>query len=493
MTPGDCDPSTPLANSHERLQAIVDSTMDAIITIDDAHRIICFNPAAELMFRLPAAEAMGQPIERFIPHRFRAAHAAHIRHYGDTGETSRRMGSLGAVSALRADGEEFPVEASISQAVAGSERLSTVIMRDITEREANQKAQQLLAREVDHRAKNILAMVSSLITLTRGDTRERYVESLMGRIAAMSRAHGLLSQQRWKGAALVRVATDELEAHCAPSQFSLSGPQLELSSRAVQPISMLLHELATNAVKYGALSVAEGHVFLDWQRLASGEIALHWREVGGPPVKARTERRFGTTLIQQIIQSQLSGTQHASWDAAGHALRLTLPDTILQVGSEEPAEQKKPASPITAPRAPYDAGTASRDAEGGTLLIVEDEPLLAMQMETALKDFGWSVLGVAGSIEDANKILGNSARPDAAILDVDLGGSPVFPLARALRRSGIPFLFCTGYEDLAYSSEFASCTAVRKPATVLQIVRALRDVVRTHGAQSEAASAQAAL
>ena len=100
MMSGYFDNAVPLEHTHERLQAIVTSAMDAIITIDDQHRIICFNPAAERMFRISAAEALGSPIEHFIPHRFRDKHDEHIQHFGDTGETSRRMGALGAVSAL---------------------------------------------------------------------------------------------------------------------------------------------------------------------------------------------------------------------------------------------------------------------------------------------------------------------------------------------------------------------------------------------------------
>jgi PAS domain S-box-containing protein len=480
MTSRNIDNSVPLSHSHERLAAIVASAMDAIITIDEHHRIIQFNPAAELMFKLPASEAIGQPLERFIPHRFRADHNEHIRRFGTTGETSRRMGALGAVSALRADGEEFPVEASISQGMAGKERLSTVIMRDITERKANEKAQALLAREVDHRAKNILAIVSSLVTLTRAPSREAYIESLTGRIAAMSRAHGLLAQQRWQGASLRRVVHDELEAHAEPAKFSFVGPEVILSSRAVQPVGMLLHELSTNAVKYGALSVPDGHIYLTWERTENGSIWLSWRESGGPSVKTPTEPGFGTTLIQQIIESQLGGTFRAHWDSEGYGMMMSLPETALQSAGQD----TRGASVGDAMASATKTSKHTEEDHGGTLLIVEDEPLLAMQLSQSLKDYGWNVLGVAGSIEDANRILADKARPDAAILDVDLGGSPVFPLARALRRTGVPFIFCTGYEDLEYSSEFSGCTAVRKPATVLQIVRALHDVVRTTNAQA---------
>ena len=479
MTSRYIDTSVPLTHSHERLAAIVASAMDAIITIDERHRIIQFNPSAELMFKLPASEAIGEPLERFIPHRFRADHYEHIRRFGLTGETGRRMGALGAVSALRADGEEFPVEASISQCMAGDERLSTVIMRDITERKANEKAQTLLAREVDHRAKNILA-------IPRAPPREAAPESLTGRIAAMSRAHRPLAQQRWQGASLRRVVHDELEAHAESDKFSFVGPEIVLSSRTVQPVGMLLHELSTNAVKYGALSVPDGHVYLTWERSENGSIWLSWRESGGPRVKPPTEPGFGTTLIQQIIESQLGGTFRAHWDADGYGLMMSLPETAMQSTTSDtrsaPPSEEMSASPANPAR-------RAEEERGGTLLIVEDEPLLAMQLSQSLRDFGWNVLGVAGSIEDANRILADQARPDAAILDVDLGGSPVFPLARARRRTGVPFIFCTGYEDLEYSSEFSNCTAVRKPATVLQIVRALRDVVRTSNAQAIASPA----
>lgn len=139
MTSGFIDQSATPARTHDRLEAIVATAMDAIISADEAQQIICFNPAAEKMFGISAQEVMGTPIERFIPERFRA----------DAGPT----GMHGAISALRADGEEFPVEASISQAQIGDERMTTVILRDITERKAQEDAQALLAREVDHRAK----------------------------------------------------------------------------------------------------------------------------------------------------------------------------------------------------------------------------------------------------------------------------------------------------------------------------------------------------
>ena len=123
-----------LIDSQKRLAGIVGSAMDAIITLDEQQRIVLFNAAAERMFRCKEAEALGEPIERFIPERFRAAHAAQIRDFGETNVTNRTLGSLGGLWALRADGEEFQIEASISSVERGGKKLFTVILRDITER-----------------------------------------------------------------------------------------------------------------------------------------------------------------------------------------------------------------------------------------------------------------------------------------------------------------------------------------------------------------------
>jgi two-component system cell cycle sensor histidine kinase/response regulator CckA len=123
-----------LRESRERLAGIIDSAMDAIITIDSTQCITLFNTAAERMFHYPAAEAIGQPLDRFIPMRFSEAHRQHIENFGGSGVTKRSMGALGAVFGLRADGEEFPVEASISQLESNGQRFYTVILRDITTR-----------------------------------------------------------------------------------------------------------------------------------------------------------------------------------------------------------------------------------------------------------------------------------------------------------------------------------------------------------------------
>ena len=140
-----------LQESQDRLSGILGSAMDAIITVDSDQRILLFNAAAEKMFGCPAAEALGQLIVRFIPQRFHAAHGGHMRNFGETGVTNRTMGTMNPLWAMRADGTEFRIEASISQIVTGGKKLFTVILRDITERvetqaalRANEEMQRLL-------------------------------------------------------------------------------------------------------------------------------------------------------------------------------------------------------------------------------------------------------------------------------------------------------------------------------------------------------------
>jgi PAS domain S-box-containing protein len=140
--------------SHERLAAVMDSAMDAIITVDRDQRVLLFNQAAEAIFRCSRGDALGSTLDRFLPARFRAAHHGHVEHFGQTGVTNRRMGDTTTLWALRADGEEFPIEASISQAREGGQHLYTVILRDVTKRKEYEDAlvrQQAELREISAR------------------------------------------------------------------------------------------------------------------------------------------------------------------------------------------------------------------------------------------------------------------------------------------------------------------------------------------------------
>lgn len=452
-----------LEESRRRLDAVVQSAMDAIITVDEAQRIVLFNPAAERMFGCSATDAIGRSLSIFIPERFRAKHDEHIRRFNEAGVTDRRMGALGAISGLRANGEEFPIEASISQVTVGGERLSTVILRDITERKTSEEARSLLAREVDHRAKNALAVAQALISLTSAGTVETFASVIQGRIAALARAHSLLSQSQWRGAPLDQVIRDEVSIYCKDGQLDMGGPAITCSADAVQSLSLLFHELAANAVKYGALSCDSGRVRIAWK--VSGEwLEIEWAENGGPPVKVPSVTGFGTRLLNQVAARQLDAKIEFDWKREGLGVSVLLPEEAFLPRLNARARTAEAEEP---PKAPGRR----------RVLLVEDEELIALQLSAELTHLGWQVVGPAASVAEAQTFLARDF--DVAILDVNLRGRPVYPLAEELKRLRVPFVFCTGYEIADPDHRFPGTPVIRKPATATEVATAVTDAMGT--------------
>ena len=454
-----------LVESRRRMEGIVESAMDALITVDEQQRIILFNPAAERMFGVQAADAVGAPIEQFIPSRFRAGHAEHIRRFKEAGVTNRRMGALGAVSGLRANGEEFPVEASISQVEVGGVRLATVILRDIAERKANEEARHLLAREVDHRAKNALAVVQAVVSLTRAETKEDFIAAVRGRVAALGRAHTLLAQNRWEGGDLAQIVADETAGYRRDGQITIRGPAIRLPADAVQPLSLLIHELATNAVKYGALSMDSGRVAVGWAVLPDGDLKLNWTETGGPAVQEPASVGFGSTLVKEVVTRQLSGSLIISWPVGGMRMVAILPSSAY-----------RPDHPGGAAATGSVLASAAETPRRGRLLVVEDETLIAMAICQDLASFGWDIIGPAATVDEAFRLLGGAPLPDAAVLDVNLGGKLVYPLAEWLQTKNVPLVFCSGYEQLESHSDFDRWPRVHKPVDIQALDKELRRV-----------------
>lgn len=452
-----------LLESRRRMEGIVESAMDALISVDEDQRITLFNPAAERMFGVESADAVGTAIEQFLPHRFRAGHAEHIRRFKETGVTNRAMGALGSISGLRANGEEFPLEASISQIEIGGVKLATVILRDIAERKSNDDARHLLAREVDHRAKNALAVVQALVSLSQAGTKEEFIAAVRGRVSALGRAHSLLAQNRWEGGDLAQIVTDETAAYQGPGQIQIHGRQVVLSPNAVQPISLLVHELATNAIKYGSLSVDRGLVEFSWRLLPAPQpgLELRWTESGGPPVLEPQSKGFGSTLVREVVTRQLQGSLDLRWPPEGLQLVATLPPSAYRIESSESSAGPLKAKP-------------NRTAPAGRLLIVEDESLIAMELCKELRSLGWTIIGPAATIDEAMSLVADADMPDAAVLDVNLGGTLVYPLAEMLKARGVPFVLCTGYQQLDDHEHFRDWPLIRKPVSIPMLDLELR-------------------
>jgi len=202
------------------------------------------------------------------------------------------------------------------------------VAQDITERRAAEQRRALLMREVDHRAKNALAVVQATLRLTRGGDVEGYRQQVEGRVAAIARAQTLLAEDHWSGADLRTLLEGELEAFLGGEgqRASLGGPPVMLPPGAAQPFAMAVHELATNATKHGALSQPGGQLSIAW-RLAEGpRLELRWAETGGPPLEGPPCRRgFGSRVLQGTVNQQLGGSVLLSWDAAGLVCDIALP------------------------------------------------------------------------------------------------------------------------------------------------------------------------
>jgi PAS domain S-box-containing protein len=206
---------------------------------------------------------------------------------------------------------------------------------DVTERREAEDRQMLLMREVDHRAKNSLAVVQSVLALTRASDLGGFRTAVAGRIGAMARAHTLLARTAWDAADLDALLRDELGVHLGGGKVSLAGPVVGLAPGAAQPVAMALHELATNAAKYGALSAPAGQVALRWSRLPDGGLCLRWRETGGPPVAGAPARQgFGSVLVTRTVERQLQGRIRFEWHRAGLECRLMLPAQAVRWPTE---------------------------------------------------------------------------------------------------------------------------------------------------------------
>jgi len=198
---------------------------------------------------------------------------------------------------------------------------------DITEPKRNEEQIAVLAREAEHRCKNVLATVQATVRLSQSDTPEGLKQAIEGRIQALANVHTLFVQTRWKGAELHSLVTQELSPYRKDGETRVrsDGPNVLLEPQMAQTIAVTLHELATNAAKYGALSTAKGHVQVGWSLALDGRIVLRWTETGGPPVKPPRRRGFGTRVMEGMIRGQLKGEMRFDWRAEGLACEIVLP------------------------------------------------------------------------------------------------------------------------------------------------------------------------
>jgi PAS domain S-box-containing protein len=314
-----------LRESEQRLRwlaSIVESSDDAIVSKDLNGTITSWNRGAERVFGYTAEEAIDQPITIVIPQDRQDEEREIITRIRrgeriDNFETvrQRKHGSLIVVSLTVS-----PVKNAEGKIIGASK-----IARDITEQKRTQEQIATLAREAEHRSKNLLATVQATVNFSQSDTPEGLKRAIEGRIRALANVHSLFVETRWIGAELSTLATQELAPYSEKDErrVLIDGPQVLLEPNAAQAIAVALHELATNAAKYGALSLPNGQIDLKWLHEADGRLVLRWREMGGPAVQMPTHQGFGTRIIERMI-GQLKGKARFDWRAEGLVCEIAL-------------------------------------------------------------------------------------------------------------------------------------------------------------------------
>jgi len=311
-----------LRETDRRLNAVLDNATVAIFLMDERQHCIYMNAAAEALTGYRLEETTGRPLHDVIHHKRPDGSHFPIDECAIDRALPENNRQQGEEVFVHRSGRFYPVAftASPVRDEAGVTIGTVIEVRDITQEKRDEETRTLLMREVDHRARNALAVVQSLVRLTAAPDLQSYREVLLGRISALARAQGNLAERKWEGAALHDIVCEELLALCPRESFSVEGPDVQLNPDQAQPASMIIHELATNAFKHGGLSQPGGRVDVAWS-VIGGEVHLEWRESGGPEVREPDHRGFGSRLIHQLAQ-QAGATISKIWDPAGLKARI---------------------------------------------------------------------------------------------------------------------------------------------------------------------------
>lgn len=462
-----------------RLAAIVASSDDAIISKTLDGYITSWNVGAARIFGFTAEEMIGQHITRIIPHdlqteensilaRLRAGE--HIDHF-ETVRTAK-------------NGQRIDVSLTVSpiRDKAGRVIGASKVGRDISDRIQSEKLQRLLISELNHRVKNTLATVQSIAnqTIYHSKSVKGFAASFGGRLQALARTHSLLTDTTWRGAELSAVIQDQLHfGGAGEDRISFSGPSVMLNAQAALHLGLVLHELVTNALKYGALSNLSGTIAIRWivRRDDGGrQLLLQWEERDGPRVGKPKRRGFGTTLIERSLDAH-NGAAVVRYESNGIICDITLPlaENELDGGSYN----KSMLGALEIPRDKMQKESVSMRSSlvGKRVLVVDDEPLIAMDIIANLSDERCEVIGPAATIDRALALI-EETQIDAALLDANLAGEPVDVLAAALVKRKIPFAFVSGYGRENLPEAFRDYELVRKPFQPQMLIDTVRRLIQ---------------
>ena len=316
-----------LEASMTRYRMLVDNANDIVATFDLKGRFTSVNPAIERILGFAPAEVIGRSLRRHVRRERLHTHAEMLNlKLQGAASMPYEFEVLTKVGVRRV----LEVNSKLIADATGKPVAIHAIARDITERKEAKRAEAHIA-ELDHRVKNVLATMIAVSQRTReGHTSmDDFVSAFDGRIRSVAEAHALLSRGRWQGVNLAHLVRQELAPCAAALNTIVEGPDIVLAADAAQPVAFVLHELVTNAAKYGALSISKGRVSVQWHQQANGHVpgalVLDWKETGGPPVPASISPGYGTSVVKDLIPYELGGVVALVFAAEGVRCRLEIP------------------------------------------------------------------------------------------------------------------------------------------------------------------------
>ena len=430
-----------LQTAHDTFRSLVDRSPFGTYIINSNFCLVHISKGGEKTFgnvRPLIGRDLAEVVHIILPDPFASEVIAHFRHTLATGEpftaeTSERRADINATGAY-----DWKIERVILQ----DGRFGVVChFYDLSERIRHEEHVRLLMSEVNHRSKNLLAVVQAIARRTMATQPENFIERFGERVQALVANQDLLVKSEWEAVSLGELVRSQL-AHfgaALDARVMLDGPPVEITASASQALGMALHELATNAAKYGALSIKSGRVIVSWSLLsdAAGKarFTLSWIESGGPLVAKPTRLGFGSTVTGSMIKMSLGCDAEVDFAPTGLVWRIDCPVAGLIAGSTPPAPRSNGAA---LKEQPAQASGRRR------VLVVEDEPLIAMDIAHTLAEAGYDVIGPAGSVAEALSLIARSGC-DAAVLDINLGAETAEPVARELIRRGTPYIATSGY------------------------------------------------
>lgn len=307
------------------LGAVLKTALDAVVVMRLDGTIAGWNDVAERTFGWSFDEANGRRMsELIIPHRYRQAHERGLTHYLSTGEGPVLDRHI-EIEALHRDGREMPVELSITRTNQFDEPVFLGFLRDISERRESARRQDLMVGELNHRVKNLLGVVTGIAhqTARASTTIDEFTPAFAGRLASLGQAHEILTAATWEAAPIRALVGSLFGAYAAGprAQVTATGPELLLPPRHLLSLSMILHELLTNAIKYGALAKPGGTIALDWA-LRCDVLTLRWAESGVGRVNPMSRQGFGSRMIALNVRHDLRGKSCTTFGEDGLIFEL---------------------------------------------------------------------------------------------------------------------------------------------------------------------------